>query len=97
MYDVGVYLHRSVQPPCANTRHKSIWSSKKSCKRLPNVLVVGPAKSGVHVLHKWLALHAHAQVKGNVSRLSVNSTDFFTRDYLKGLDWLASSHNQSHK
>ena len=34
------------QNPCDDRRHISIWSSKKSCKKIPNFLIVGPQKTG---------------------------------------------------
>jgi hypothetical protein len=75
------------KPPCTNPKHKAIWSAKKPCNTLPNVMILGPTKSGVSVLHKWLAMHPMTLLKGNASWLSVGSTKFFTEKYLSGLDW----------
>eukprot|EP00118_Oscarella_pearsei_P018592 m.191235 g.191235 ORF g.191235 m.191235 type:complete len:324 (+) comp39443_c0_seq1:54-1025(+) len=68
------------QPPCASRLHKEVWNSLKPCYNLPNVLIIGPPESGTSVLHNWLAFHPLVSA-------GTNSTDFFTKHYMEGLDW----------
>lgn len=36
--------------PCKDRRHAEIWNENKSCDSLPNLLIVGPQKTGEYPL-----------------------------------------------
>ena len=74
--------------PCDDHRHLEIWSEKKSCKRLPNFLVIGPQKTGTTALYSFLK--DHPAIKSNFqSDETFEELQFFSNSefYSRGLDW----------
>jgi hypothetical protein len=49
--------------PCEDRRHLDIWSDKKSCRRLPHFLLIGPQKTGTTALHAFL--QSHPSIRAN--------------------------------
>ncbi|CAD5116612.1 DgyrCDS5485 [Dimorphilus gyrociliatus] len=76
--------------PCKDQRHFKIWSSKKSCGQLPDVIILGPQKTGTTALLTFLDLHKSIKV----SKKSPNhfeETQFLSgKDYFNGLDFYRS-------
>jgi len=73
--------------PCDDDRHLEIWSEKKSCDKLPQVLVVGPQKTGTTALYSFLKLHPDI-VSNYPSKETFEEVQFFSgRRYAEGLDW----------
>ena len=73
--------------PCEDNRHEEIWSDSKSCDKLPQVLVVGPQKTGTTALHSFLNLHPNV-VSSYPSKETFEEVQFFSsRRYTEGLDW----------
>ena len=75
------------QNPCLDPRHKEIWSSGKSCNKLPSFLVVGPQKTGTTALYTFLKMHP--DIMSNEQSLSTyEEVQFFNgHNYIRGLDW----------
>lgn len=73
--------------PCEDKRHLEIWSAKKNCHQLPQLIVVGPQKTGTTALYTFLALHPY--IKSNVpSEKTFEELQFFSGpSYNNGLDW----------
>ncbi|XP_067046227.1 bifunctional heparan sulfate N-deacetylase/N-sulfotransferase-like isoform X2 [Acropora muricata] len=75
------------QNPCRDPRHKNIWSSAKSCKKLPSFLVVGPQKTGTTALHTFLKMHPDI-LSSEPSVTTYEEVQFFNgHNYNRGLDW----------
>ena len=73
--------------PCDDSRHLEIWSEKKNCNKLPQVLVVGPQKTGTTALYSFLKLHPDI-VSNYPSKETFEEVQFFSgRRYAEGLDW----------
>ena len=73
--------------PCDDKRHMAIWSPEKSCNNLPDLLVLGPQKTGTSALSAFLNLHPNI-VPNNPSPVTFEEPQFFILpNYLKGLDW----------
>jgi len=73
--------------PCKDKRHLEIWSVNKSCSRLPNLVIIGPQKTGTTALHTFLKLHPNV-IESRPSTETFEEVQFFnTKNYLKGLDW----------
>jgi len=74
--------------PCDDDRHLEIWSEHKSCTRLPDVLVIGPQKTGTTALYTFLQIHP--MIRSNLpSPTSFEEPQFFSnnKNYEKGVDW----------
>ncbi|PIK52841.1 putative bifunctional heparan sulfate N-deacetylase/N-sulfotransferase-like [Apostichopus japonicus] len=73
--------------PCEDSRHLEIWSSKKSCSKLPQLVVVGPQKTGTTALYSFLSLHPY--IRSNLpSEKTFEELQFFSGpNYNNGLDW----------
>uniref|UniRef100_UPI00358FA339 uncharacterized protein n=1 Tax=Myxine glutinosa TaxID=7769 RepID=UPI00358FA339 len=85
------FFHEDTQPlwesPCADKRHKDIWSKEKTCDHLPNVLVIGPQKTGTTALHTFLSLHSSV-ASSRPSATTFEEVQFFNGNkYFNGLDW----------
>ena len=64
-----------------------IWSSSKSCSRLPNFLVIGPQKTGTTALYQFLQMHPAIQ-SNFPSPDTFEELQFFSGpNYEKGIDW----------
>lgn len=73
--------------PCIDKRHKEIWSTEKSCSKLPSFIIAGPQKSGTTALHYFLKLHPNL-VASLPSPKTFEEIQFFNDvNYFKGLDW----------
>lgn len=73
--------------PCDDRRHMEIWSGSKSCDRLPDLLIVGPQKTGTSALHKFLKMHP-AVATSVQSPTTFEEVQFFSGpNYEKGIDW----------
>eukprot|EP00117_Sycon_ciliatum_P012908 scpid22021/ scgid13784/ Bifunctional heparan sulfate N-deacetylase/N-sulfotransferase; Glucosaminyl N-deacetylase/N-sulfotransferase; Sulfateless; Heparan sulfate N-deacetylase; Heparan sulfate N-sulfotransferase len=75
--------------PCRDPRHYAIWSEeKRRCFNLPNVLVVGPQKTGTTALLDFMTLHPKISRNRNTPK-HFEEMQFFSNDanYLLGLDW----------
>ncbi|CAG0918609.1 unnamed protein product [Notodromas monacha] len=78
------------ESPCHDKRHREIWSPLKTCSRLPNLLVLGPQKTGTTALYAFLSMHPSVQ-SNRQSPDTFEETQFFSgRNYLRGLDWYMS-------
>ncbi len=80
----------SFKDPCEDHRHLEIWSESKSCNRLPEILIIGPQKTGSTALYKFLKMHP--AVRSNLpSEKSFEELQFFSgQTYLNGVDWYMS-------
>lgn len=73
--------------PCNDRRHLEIYSQNKSCNQLPNMLIVGPQKTGSTALYAFLKLHPNI-VSNEPSPKSYEELQFFNeKNYYYGLDW----------
>jgi hypothetical protein len=78
------------QSPCEDKRHREIWSPLKTCSRLPDLLVVGPQKTGTTALYSYLTMHPTV-VSSRPSPDTFEEVQFFSgKNYLRGLDWYMS-------
>lgn len=86
--------------PCADARHhQPLWNdTEKYCQvnkvsrisRLPDVLIVGPQKTGTAALYSYLSMHPDIH-KSRQSNSSFEEIQFFNRNhYMKGLRWYGS-------
>ncbi len=73
--------------PCEDKRHLEIWSESKQCGRLPQILVLGPQKTGTTALYRFLKMHP--AIESNFpSERSFEELQFFSgQNYLEGVDW----------
>lgn len=75
------------QNPCDDRRHFNIWSPNKSCSNLPQLLILGPQKTGSTALHFFLSTHP-LMISSKPSRKTFEEVQFFSgKNYYKGLDW----------
>lgn len=73
--------------PCDDSRHLEIWSEKKNCQKLPQILVVGPQKTGTTALYSFLKLHPNI-ISNYPSKETFEEVQFFSgQHYSDGLDW----------
>jgi len=73
--------------PCEDKRHLEIWSEKKTCDRLPQVLIVGPQKTGTTALSTFLQLHPSI-IANHPSEETFEEVQFFRGpNYALGIDW----------
>ena len=74
--------------PCDDKRHLEIWSQTKSCKKLPDFLVIGPQKTGSTALYSFLQIHPAIMSNFN-SPTTFEELQFFSNPdiYAKGIDW----------
>ena len=66
-----------------------IWSDSKSCNHsLPDILIIGPQKTGTTALHSFLKLHPSVESNRN-SPTTFEEPQFFsnTAIYELGIDW----------
>ena len=70
--------------------YEDILSPNKSCSWMPNMLVIGPQKTGSTALHAFLNLHTSVTTS-LPSKDTFEEVQFFnSRNYGKGLDWYES-------
>ncbi|KAK3090891.1 hypothetical protein FSP39_015504 [Pinctada imbricata] len=75
------------QNPCSYKRHIEIWSTNKTCERLPKFLVIGPQKTGTTALYTFLAMHPTI-ISNYDSSETFEEVQFFNgHNYYKGIDW----------
>ena len=80
------------QNPCDDRRHLDIWASHKSCQRLPELIVIGPQKTGTTALYTFLSMHP-AIVSNYHSPTTYEEVQFFNqKNYYKGIDWSVISY-----
>jgi len=73
--------------PCDDKRHLEIWSETKTCDRFPNVLVIGPQKTGSTALYSFLQMHP-AVYSNHPSKTTFEEVQFFSGpNYKNGIDW----------
>merc|ERR1719348_118769 len=73
--------------PCDEKRHLEIWSETKTCDRFPNVLVIGPQKTGSTALYSFLQMHP-AVYSNHPSETTFEEVQFFSGpNYKNGIDW----------
>ncbi|GMS95820.1 hypothetical protein PENTCL1PPCAC_17995, partial [Pristionchus entomophagus] len=75
--------------PCMDDRHRCILPPSFNCSSLtlPNLLVVGPQKTGTTALSSFLQLHPHVTTNEKMDK-SFEEVQFFSgENYGKGLDW----------
>lgn len=74
--------------PCSDARHKKMLSINVTCDyRLPNVIIVGPQKTGTSALLSFLKLHPNVTSNINVEK-SFEELQFFGGfHYEKGFEW----------
>ncbi|CAI8011884.1 Bifunctional heparan sulfate N-deacetylase/N-sulfotransferase 2 [Geodia barretti] len=79
--------------PCSNKRHREILPAWFNCSQLPQLLILGPQKSGTTALHTFLSLHPQVQTNRQ-SELHYEEVQFFSDDtlYQRGIQWSVSSH-----
>ena len=73
--------------PCDDRRHLEIWSETKKCNRFPNVLVIGPQKTGSTALYSFLQMHPSVY-SNHPSKTTFEEVQFFSGpNYKNGIDW----------
>jgi heparan sulfate N-deacetylase/N-sulfotransferase NDST2 len=74
--------------PCSNKRHREILPAWFNCSQLPQLLILGPQKSGTTALHTFLSLHPQVQTNRQ-SELHYEEVQFFSDDtlYQRGIQW----------
>ena len=79
-------LKSHAKNPCNDKRHLSIWSNK-TCKNVPDFLIIGPQKTGTTALFTFLTMHP--SIKSNYpTKQYFEELQFFNSpNYLKGIDW----------
>ena len=65
-----------------------IWSKSKSCNRLPDILIIGPQKTGTTALYAFLKLHPSVESNKN-SPSTFEEPQFFSNadNYELGINW----------
>ena len=65
-----------------------IWSKSKTCNNLPDILIIGPQKTGTTALYSFLKLHPSVESNKN-SPLTYEEPQFFSdaANYDLGIDW----------
>ena len=78
----------SPQNPCDDKRHLDIWPKSKSCNNLPDILIIGPQKTGTTALYSFLKLHPSVESNKN-SPSTFEEPQFFSNlaNYELGIDW----------
>ncbi|XP_071953290.1 bifunctional heparan sulfate N-deacetylase/N-sulfotransferase 4-like [Antedon mediterranea] len=73
--------------PCDDKRHLEIWAENKSCKNLPDFLIIGPQKTGTTALYTFLSMHP--AIRSNIdSTKTYEEVQFFSgTNYFRGIDW----------
>ena len=64
-----------------------IWSSSKTCSRLPDLLIIGPQKTGTSALHKFLNMHPSVSSNANSPKTFEELQFFSGPNYERGIDW----------
>jgi len=73
--------------PCDDRRHLEIWSETKKCDRFPNVVVIGPQKTGSTALYSFLQMHPSVY-SNHPSKTTFEEVQFFSGpNYKNGIDW----------
>lgn len=73
--------------PCIDKRHKAIWPYVQACKQLPNMIIIGPQKTGTTALSLYLSLHPKFRAN-KASKRTFEEIQFFNdNNYHKGLKW----------
>ncbi|XP_033123011.1 bifunctional heparan sulfate N-deacetylase/N-sulfotransferase 4-like [Anneissia japonica] len=73
--------------PCDDKRHLDIWAENKSCKNLPDFLIIGPQKTGTTALYTFLSMHP-AICSNIASTRTYEEVQFFSgTNYFRGIDW----------
>lgn len=84
--------------PCSDPRHRTILPPAFNCSNLtlPNVLIVGPQKTGSTALAAFLSLHPNTTTNDPISH-SYEELQFFGGiNYEEGLEWYTSKFRPSH-
>ena len=73
--------------PCDDRRHMEIYPKWKDCEKLPQVLVIGPQKTGTTALYTFLGMHPN--ITPNLkSEKHFEEIQFFNwKEYKLGIDW----------
>ncbi|KAH7729577.1 bifunctional heparan sulfate N-deacetylase/N-sulfotransferase 4-like isoform X1 [Aphelenchoides avenae] len=83
--------------PCSDARHKKMLPANATCddKILPNVVILGPQKTGTSALANFLSLHPNVSTNAPVEG-SFEELQFFNEiNYGKGLDWYMQKFSHS--
>ncbi|XP_033644350.1 bifunctional heparan sulfate N-deacetylase/N-sulfotransferase 4-like [Asterias rubens] len=77
--------------PCSDKRHLQILPKLQSCDRLPQILVLGPQKTGTAALRAFMSLHPNL-ASNYPSKESFEEMQFFSNSkyYARGLEWYMS-------
>ncbi|UMM30637.1 hypothetical protein L5515_012434 [Caenorhabditis briggsae] len=78
--------------PCSDPRHQAILPPSMSCskKSLPDLLIIGPQKTGSTALASFLTLHPNVSQNMEIPG-SFEEIQFFSgQNYLKGVEWYMS-------
>lgn len=83
--------------PCAEERHKKMLSVNVTCDKfkLPNVVIVGPQKTGTSALLSFLKLHPNVTSNKNVEGSFEEMQFFGGTNYYKGFDWYQSKFEEA--
>ncbi|GMR48136.1 hypothetical protein PMAYCL1PPCAC_18331, partial [Pristionchus mayeri] len=75
--------------PCLDDRHRSILPPSFNCSNLtlPNLLIVGPQKTGTTALASFLQLHPDVSTNGILERTFEEIQFFSGENYYKGFGW----------
>ncbi|CAJ0959022.1 unnamed protein product, partial [Mesorhabditis belari] len=75
--------------PCIDARHRTILPPAFNCSNftLPNVLIVGPQKTGTTALGQFLSLHPNASTNLPVNDSFEELQFFGGKHYENGLEW----------
>ncbi|KAF1758713.1 hypothetical protein GCK72_015173 [Caenorhabditis remanei] len=79
--------------PCTDPRHQAILPPSINCtlKKLPDLLILGPQKTGSTALGSFLSLHPDVSQNSPVPG-SFEEVQFFGgKNYLKGVEWYMSN------
>uniref|UniRef100_A0AC35FTS7 [heparan sulfate]-glucosamine N-sulfotransferase n=1 Tax=Panagrolaimus sp. PS1159 TaxID=55785 RepID=A0AC35FTS7_9BILA len=77
---------------CADDRHRKMLSANVTCEniKLPNLVIVGPQKTGTSALLSFLKLHPNVTSNINIEGSFEEMQFFGGTNYEKGFDWYSS-------
>ncbi|EFO91112.1 hypothetical protein CRE_30430, partial [Caenorhabditis remanei] len=79
--------------PCTDPRHQAILPPSINCtlKKLPDLLILGPQKTGSTALGSFLSLHPDVSQNSPVPGSFEEIQFFGGKNYLKGVEWYMSN------
>lgn len=84
--------------PCSDNRHRKILNANYTCDyKLPNVIIVGPQKTGTSALLSFLNLHPNVTSNIQIEKSFEEMQFFGGYHYSKGFDWYKSKFNSTNE